>query len=459
MTDFSYGKKNEISKDLTKEINTNTINLTYNTCYQPDNQKAQKRVSQGQNPGINFRGKSFIESDFNSLFYMRMTDAFIYLKKRKFDFNEFEFFYSEVICNFIVRMISKRIACKQKNEFFDILSSFNKIMLNSLKELRKEKIQLSKLKNFLVSILYNNNEISLLVNKMNYYFAKNDHNLEDLYEKLMMYNKIGFNFTYGKCCNNDTINRISNIKDINLNTSNVFDSSFYSNPYNSGNKNPKPEKLLSKIMPYVSSGQHTHTFIYDSIIKENTGDNLCLACAWDLYILCKIKDERICLKELETILDANKNATVIISNKKTKLHTVDFYYYIKFICFLQPLCFSLRNTIDSHNASQLSVSKSNLGVKDYSELLEKKKEKIFLKTKKEYVTLVFEYVFCDDDFNEFEEVINFDHKMRNNNDYKKNENSMIFLSDHDSRGGRDSKQILNRFSNTTENEKDSELYY
>jgi hypothetical protein len=132
----------------------------------------------------------------------------------------------------------------------------------------------------------------------------------------------------------------------------------------------KGDDFVFVVNPYIFNKKHVHCFIFDNLNSINTGNPLCLACAWDINFNRKIKlNERISLKDLE----------VLITNPiKSVKFTIDVFYYLKFMCFLQPLClendFNGRLDDNSNNMSAISGRKTMLGIKDFSELLEKKKE-------------------------------------------------------------------------------------
>lgn len=302
----------------------------------------------------------------------------------------------------------------------DIVNLKN-ILRNCFKELKKEKMPLSKLKEFLCSILYNNNEMCVLVNKLNNFLNSNECN-ELLYDKIMTFKKVNLNFSYGTCTyQNKQNNNITNI--------NSSNQTFY---------------ITSSFLPYIYNKRHTHTFLFDSYKKINFGDKFCISCAWELFIIRKIKpNEKICFRILEEIITSTANS---------KKYNIDFFYYLKHLCFVQPLSLESSNskydgdvTNNNTNISTFSVSKTALGVKDFSDLLVKKKDSLYASRKKDASSLIFEV-----EVNENYDTINFDLKMKDimNNNYKKAENTLLFVDNGDSKSG--NSGIL-RFSKMSDN--------
>lgn len=445
---FAFNKQNNNTNNVGKEKRSNTANKQiFNSKYSfGENNNNSNNIS---DTNSNYKGKiSIDEPEFNSHFYYKSNIIYQeYIIRKNFDFDEIEYFYSEVIMNFINRFLFKKVNSKNFGDSIESdLKSLKSTVRSCFKELRKEKMQLSKLKEFIMSILYNNNEMCNLVNKLNSLLFRTDTS-DFISDKIIYFKKIGFNFSYGNCANKDSSSNISqvdfNSSLINLNTSQIHDISRLStNKNNSYNNIIIDEQKLRTPTPYLKYKlSHIHCFVYDSIIEDvrknsskeiyevNIKDNFCICCAWDLFIDKKIKtNEKICLKELESLILSSKS-------KSVKSTIIDLFYYLKYICFLQPLCIDFnprKSELDnSNNISTISVAKNNLGIKEFSDLLSMKKDKIFLIKSSTNLTICFEYVYLDNEYNEFLDVINFDVKLQEiiNNQYKKTENSMIYFAD------------------------------
>lgn len=444
---FAFNKQNNNNSAQTKEKRNNTVN---------PQQIFSSKYSFGENSNNNisernsgYKGKiSIDEPEFNSHFYYKSNIMYQeFLVRRNFDFDEIEYFYSEVIMNFINRFIFKKVSSKNFGESIEAdLKNLKSTIRSCFKELRKEKMQLSKLKEFIMSILYNNNEMCSLVNKLNSLLFRTDTS-DFISDKIIYFKKIGFNFSYGNCYNKDSSSNVSqvdfNSSLINLNTSQIQDISRLStNKNNSFNNIFVDEQKLKSQTPYLKYKlSHIHCFIYDSIIENPRNlnskdiyevkikDNFCICCAWELFIDKKIKNnEKICLKDLENLILNNKN-------KSGKNQSIDLFYYLKYICFLQPLCIDFnprKSELDnSNNISSISIAKNNLGIKEFSDLLSMKKDKIYIVKNSINLTILFEFVYLDAEYNEFLDIINFDVKLQEiiNNQYKKTENSMIYFTD------------------------------
>lgn len=411
-------------------VNSQNINTTYNNITQNFN---NIQVSSSPfNVKSKAKNSTIGEIDINSYFYTKSADFYRFLKLRNFDFDEFEFFYSEAILNFINRFLLKKISTILISEALtNEIKNFKNIIRSCFKELKKEKLTLSKLKEFLCSLLYNNHEFGLMINRFNDFINKNE-SIEYIYNKLLDYKKINLNFVYGNCCN-----KLKTRTTINTSTRTSIGN-------NAANKDKN-----SMIMPYVTNNKnHVHCFIYDHYKKINKEDALCLGCVFENYFIKKVKYERTKLKDLEEY--------ILNLNSKSSKTNIDFFYYLKFICFLQPINIETSITksceVDNsqNNISTFSVTKNMLGVKEFSDLLIVEKDRIFVSKDKELCSLIFEFVEYDNDFNPFYDIVNFDLYLKDRliTQIKRSENSMLFVTDPDLSKSRGSGVF--RFSNFTD---------
>ena len=305
------------------------------------------------------------EPDLNSYFYSKAKNLYNNVRDSNYSFKEIEYFYSDVIMNFINRFLLKKssISIKELNYDFTLIKN---LLRACFKEIRKEKLSLQQLKEFLVSIQMNNYEFCVLNNKINNLFNKKDQD-EMLYSKIIEYNNLEFNFIYGNCAT-------------------------------------------------TSTKGHSFSFIYDRLI-EKINDPVCMKCAWTMILKRIKKDEKISLSELDRQL------------KDKSSISINLFYFIKYACFLQPIQLEDHLVTDTHNMTNLSYlshKKQNLKVKEFSDLLENKKDEIYI-SKKNDISLTFEIIYYDDD-RELFDLISFDMKIKEiiTNKNKKVENSILY---------------------------------
>jgi hypothetical protein len=329
------------------------------------------------------------EPDLNSYFYSKSKDLYSDLRNNnQFNFNEFEYFYSDIIMNFINRFMLKKtsISIKELNHDF---TQIKKLLRSCFKELRKEKIGLQQLKEFLVSVIINNYDMRVLIHKMNKLLVNKE--TDQLYSQIMEYKRLDFKLQYGDC-------------------------------------------------KTTSTKGHNFSFIYDKIMDKRK-DPICIKCGWELIFKKVKKDEKMPLNELEDEIKKNKNLDL------------DFFYYLKYGCFILPV-FSPANE-NSNNESQLekvSIIRETLK-KDYIDIFNKKKSEIRVSKKQEF-SLIFELVFYDDEDRELFDSLGFDIKIKEilHGKSTRPDHSILYYSSH----GLDESRNSNFRISNSKTDKDEE---
>lgn len=309
------------------------------------------------------------EPDLNSFFYSKAKDLYNKIKNSNYDFNEFEYFYSDILMNFINRFLLKKASIQVKELNHDFVS-IKTLLRGSFRELRKSPLSLQKLKEFLVSIICNNIEMNNLTNKINVLLNKK--NLSEVLENLISdYNSLDLEFVYGNC-----------------NT--------------------------------TSKKGHNFTFYYDRL-KNPSLECICIRCAWSIITKKLNKDEKISLSELERQI-----TSVSVKNNSSNIN-IDLFYYLHYICYLQPI--HVENThisINNRTTDFLELTRNSMGLRDFSDLLKERKDEIYISLKNEG-TAVFELYYYEDN-NEIFDNIMFEYKIKEiqSSKNKKIENSIIY---------------------------------
>lgn len=321
-----------------------------------------------------------VEPDINSYFYTKAQKLYTELRNKKFNFNDFEYFYSEIIMNFINRFLLKKTSVSIQDMNHDLTPVKNNLR-NCFKELRKEQVGLQQLKEFLTSFYYNNLEMVQLTAKINDCLSRTQiTEINETYQKIMEIKKMELNFEYGKCITN-------------------------------------------------SSKGHSISFIYDTLIEPNKHE-VCVKCAWDLIFKVIKKENQISLEELETEISSKKDIKI------------DFFYIIKYICFLHPISSnSIGNaSIDQNESKGVSeiLTRKTIGLQNFQGAL---KADIIVTTKQN-LTAKFEILRHDEDDAELFEPINYDLKIKDilANKYNNDDKSLLYNSNIGDKDFRFSKQ-------------------
>lgn len=377
------------------------------------------------------------DPDLNSYFYSKSKELYNNLRNNyNYKFEEYEYFYSEIIMNFINRFLLKKASVIK--EFSNEFSQLKSLLRACFKELRKDKVSLQQLKEFLTSILSNNYELKVLISKLNKHSnIKKTNNTNN--NSYINSSNISISNNYFDSVSNINNNPISINNEMLLNAAVV--------EFNKLNFN-----YQYGICDTTSTKGHSISFLYDKYINISK-NNICIKCGWEdiIFKLIKKKEERVCLFDLHHEI-----------SEKYKNINFDFFYYLKYVCFVQPLMnmpiigetgnnisdanilnnntHYLRDT-DTNSLSYIRGAKDSLKVKEFSELLLNKRSEIYVVNKLNYCVL-FEIVFNDDNYRELYDTISYDVKIKEliSSKNQRIDNSILYRSSQ-SNGGEGEKSI------------------